>query len=1152
MSAAVPMVSKQGDFTVYAGQALVVPLQVENADGTIVSLVGRSFRISAYRRGDRVDLAHMLASVVGDTATMALTGAQTEALFVAQAERVPAQLDPEKEEPVTLAVEIVELLSDGSVDVVIDGLLTVKVRSNVTGATPSTVTATGGVATLLWKVDRSVVARDRGAPGLPAPQVLFAAGIIDAPTVEAMAVWQRAPAVEAAAAASEIATLAQEQGQFAQEQAEAAQEVVTAATAILAARDGAVSAAGEAVDARVAVQPVITDLALGASSKLAAVASDLLSGASKVAAVAADLALGAASKIAKVAADLALGASSKVAAVGTDLLAGSSKVITVGTDLLLGAAGKIYTVAADLGLGSAASFIMRAPQAAIDAAAAQAATQTLFNTSSALLPTSLLATESGYRFAITDVNRRAALLIGLDGSVLIPRYWPGSIGTTALADGSVTNSKIAPASLGRDRLSAAVTGGLAIVTSSAESGYAFSIIDSAGRHALAIRSSGAVVIPRPELGAGVVTYANLATTVQTALAKAMPAESGYLFAVADAAGRIGFGIKPDGSITAKITAVTGQFVNEANLSTALQRQVLPKPTDMVEVASDPWRSARADMPVRTNVDGSLWAGLPRSFTPGLYGINSSGTSLDFRRTAGLKITGKRYCGGLAIGATAAVTYRGTFNASAPTAATPALGDYLEFTGAAATTHGSYTYMIGDLAVYDGAAWVKQAGPAPLDASANFRSREPGDWWIVTSAGTFMGTVYAVGDRIVYLGFQSLSGTGRAMWTKGDYATRGDFFYRGEFAPSGGLPASPADGEVYQASAAGTAGSFTFAIGDYLVRDAGVWGQVATETIRTVAAGAFLSLPCHSGMANEWEVRRTDKGNSRAPVAIKGYRQNAPRRHVDSLLLLSDSMFGASGIGNMVLTKTRRSGVVLPYGGGTSRDVMTMLESFVLGADPYRGWVHVLWHGQNNSPGAANDAASIQIKEAALRMAELIGARDRRALFLSIMGSRQSAGWNGSRITYPNLEPAFAKTGGYYDLERWYAATFPGQFLNTRQVFLAAATSALKDPLFPGMTELQVATTYGIIPFGFYAMATSIPVSPNNLVYAGTWTSASLPTGGAANDYYIRVGGGTIGNLLINVAGSWVEWSGYDTVHLSPAGAEALSTAIAAFLTNAFF
>ena len=594
-------------------------------------------------------------------------------------------------------------------------------------------------------------------------------------------------------------------------------------------------------------------------------------------------------------------------------------------------------------------------------------------------------------------------------------------------------------------------------------------------------------------------------------------------------------------------------VTEAKLEKSLARLAVPHQQDVVEVFPDDQRANIAEVGSRTAADGSFWERLPPALTDNVRGVNQSGTGLSFRRSAGLPFRGKRYAGTFDPGALTSSRLRGELLAGStypPAPTSPVTGDYFVFKGTAPAVLGGVTFAAGDLSVYDGSTWTRQAAPAALGGAAY----QPGDWWSLSAGGTFDGVTYSAGDRIVYLGLQFGGGSTIPRWLKPDPA-KGELFYRGEFDPAGGLPASPVDGDCYQASAAGTAGGFTFAIGDYLVREGGVWGQAATDTIRAVAAGAWICLPC-SRSAAEWEVRRSDKSGVRVGALLKARRQSAPRRGRFDVALYSDSMFRVSSTGDKIVAKLGRTGEVYAFPGATSRDVLAMIEYeiAVLG-DRYRGAVHLMWHGQNNLPVTSQDANSAMLREASLRMASLVGARDSRFLFFSVMGSRDMT-WNGARLVCAQLETAFAGSGVHVELEQWYQRTFPGQCALSRQMMLAAAVGrTTPDPQFPGMTEAQVAATYGIIPYSFYGAGDALPFPAAQLNYVGTWNTTGLPTGGATKDYYIRTGGGgageKVGNLVVNVAGVWTEVA-QDTVHLSPTGAEAFSDAATAIVNALYY
>src|SRR5690606_37399298 len=143
-------------------------------------------------------------------------------------------------------------------------------------------------------------------------------------------------------------------------------------------------------------------------------------------------------------------------------------------------------------------------------------------------------------------------------------------------------------------------------------------------------------------------------------------------------------------------------------------------------------------------------------------------------------------------------------------------------------------------------------------------RVPGDWWRCTSAGTYQGIPLEAGDRLIYLGYRSTSGTGENHYAKGPTG-EGQFYHCGQFDASGGsMPGSPIEGDLWQVSVAGTAGGMTWAADDLAIYDGGMWGRVPAAEIVAVASGAYYHLRCRTSAA-EWEVRRTDKSTTRSYV-----------------------------------------------------------------------------------------------------------------------------------------------------------------------------------------------------------------------------------------------------------------------------------------------
>ncbi|MFM7100349.1 MAG: hypothetical protein ACKO3N_04185, partial [Verrucomicrobiota bacterium] len=192
----------------------------------------------------------------------------------------------------------------------------------------------------------------------------------------------------------------------------------------------------------------------------------------------------------------------------------------------------------------------------------------------------------------------------------------------------------------------------------------------------------------------------------------------------------------------------------------------------------------------------------------------------------------------------------------------------------------------------------------------------------------------------------------------------------------------------------------------------------------------------------------------------------------------------------------------------------------------------------------NDAA--QVRASALAMADLAGARDNRIIWLSVIGQLVVT-WNGNRFEAIQHESAFYGWGGIWELEQWYEAAFPGCLLNARQALIDGAPT-IPSLQFPGLTEAQAATTYGVLPLSFFRNLSTKPWTPASLTFRGYWSSAGLPSGGADGDYWLRTGNGFVGAVLVRWGGTWTEHT-YDVTHLTPAGNAVLAQAFADFLTD---
>jgi hypothetical protein len=701
-----------------------------------------------------------------------------------------------------------------------------------------------------------------------------------------------------------------------------------------------------------------------------------------------------------------------------------------------------------------------------------------------------------------------------------------------------------------------------------ESGYVFALIDPSTRQScLRVTTAGEVeidVLTVPDQWLG---YDKLSAEVQGLIPATLLPESGYAFALIDpVTGRSPFRVTTAGRVEFSDIALPDAIVTRPKLAADVVKLIDPIAADGAFVMPDKWRGATVEWGVRTGAEGSDWVAFAATPTKALSGVNNSGTGLDFRRSSHLRLRGRRYCGtfdasagpsthDLALNFVTGVSYP-------PFTGGPyAEGDYAQFFDKTSATFGADTFIIGDLAVYKSAAWGKQTGPVPFGASADYSVRQPGDWWHVTVAGTFDGVAYAVDDVIVYLGLESSGTRGYARWRKADIVN-GDLHYRAEFDPAGGLPASPKNSFVYQASAAGAAGGYTFAVGDYLVRTEGVWCQVPTEAIKSVASAAAVHLPCVAS-ADEWEVRRTDKGAIRVGVNLKTRRQFQPKRTSSNLSLWSDSMFGVNGIGAAIIAAhTAAFGVtgdLHAFGSSESHDILAMMERriAVLGDDE-RDRIHLFYQGQNNRP--VDEVKMAEVLQTAAALERLIGVQGARAIHFSLTG-RADMSFNGTRLVCSSQEDAFNGVSGSWVLrmEAALAGMFPGRVVNTRQVLLAASVGrTAPDPRFPNPgfanhSEAYVAANYGVIPWSFFNEATGFPIPVEELNFVGYWTSTSLPTGGSDKDYYLRSGGsnGTtrlIGQPIYKLAGTWVEWP-TDTTHHGAAAAAPIAAAEIALVTT---
>nr|DAU75785.1 MAG TPA: tail spike [Caudoviricetes sp.] len=674
-------------------------------------------------------------------------------------------------------------------------------------------------------------------------------------------------------------------------------------------------------------------------------------------------------------------------------------------------------------------------------------------------------------------------------------------------------------------------------------GYSYLMRDPVSKRcAMLVDTSGKIFMPLLQLPDGSVTMDSLDSNLTQILPVPLDPSTGFVYAMQDpVTKRNCMLVAVDGTVTIPLLAIGDNVITMDNLTDEVKMQFVPQESDVVDARPEPMRASLAEISVRTiRRAGSGWAVFPSHLCKYLSGVNTSGVALQFRRTAGLLFTGKANVGQFSPGAlqskakigrlttTPVATPTGTFTA----------GDYYTYevyssnNNLSETTPGTWNgenIYLGDHLVYNGTSWAIQPSPG------RGAQRAPDMYYEVSADGWFDGMELKAGDKLMFLTNQTAGGARMTPIWANIPSTSDRLFYAGEFSPSA-PPSSPLANSVYQASSAGTMGVDTYAIGDYGWYNGTSWVRVPNDTsVIDVPPNGSVSLRC-AGNSDEWEVRRADKNDVQVGVRMKAQVMTQVQEALGKKqLLISDSMFGQGSTGAQIIADSGVPGEVRSYGGSTSEQVLGMFKKEILSwGDNYKAQTIVCWHGQNNQP--TTDINAAQCREVTMTMAALAGARDIKPFFLSIVGQRVMT-WNGTRIVVQQHEDQFAKTGALYEISDWYKKMLPGRCAICYEILLSAATDAI-DPTFPGMTEKQVAAKYGILPWSFFGGSVLGGLSTSQLVYKGTWTGSTLPSGGSDGDYYIRTDV-NVGNIIYNSAGTWTENS-IDRTHLSTAGGSALS------------
>ncbi|MVM34971.1 hypothetical protein GO755_33395 [Spirosoma sp. HMF4905] len=739
--------------------------------------------------------------------------------------------------------------------------------------------------------------------------------------------------------------------------------------------------------------------------------------------------------------------------------------------------------------------------------------------------------ESGYLVGLLDAKKRILFGFKLDGSFAVTKFGLGSIGGAALVDASIPLAK-----LGTDATS------LFWQVMPPESGYNLAMVDAKKRIYFGTKTDGSFVATKYAVNSiggtalvdGTITLAKLGADAKGYIWQDLPVETGYMGGFLDAKKRILWAVRLDGTFYAPKFEFTlgNNVVGMANLTTDVQNALLAggstNVNERVVVEDDNLlRGKVVDISTNSGIGGANFMRFPRFRTPVLQGINTSGQTLEFRKSSGLLTKAEKSIGTFTPAATLQeLVYKGT-TGSSPVSTGLVAGDYYAIRALVGTpvVINSQSYVGGDITIWDGTQFVKKAAPAPTETALI------GHWWVVDTAGTFDKISYAVGDIIYCVAIASQGGPYTRYFTK---LKAGEYACAGEFNPATLSGPITSDYVYYIASTAGSYDGKSFVRGDILVRQAGAWHKVGSEVITSIAAGSFFSFNC-AAFADEYEVRRADVSATRVQVTAQGRSAYSQKASAGSLVAYTDSM-GANLLSLAALV-TPRVFALNAFGGGTSEQILSMQKYHILNGDPYKGWIHLWYHGQNNTSDLA------QYKKAVEEGINMTGARDRRFLFLGVLGQRNAL-YNGTRLVIDAQEGRFQKssTNAIYNIETYLDSVVSGSWISTYQVLLSSAVGRTTiDPTFPGMTEAAVASTYGVLPFSYWFDWTAAPFTAAQLNFLGY--SDATPTGGSNFDYYLT----TTGNLVVNVSGTWTTYT-YDRIHTLSTVRTLYATAVQNWLT----
>lgn len=183
---------------------------------------------------------------------------------------------------------------------------------------------------------------------------------------------------------------------------------------------------------------------------------------------------------------------------------------------------------------------------------------------------------------------------------------------------------------------------------------------------------------------------------------------------------------------------------------------------------------------------------------------------------------------------------------------------------------------------------------------------------------------------------------------------------------------------------------------------------------------------------------------------------------------------------------------------------------------------VVWAGQNTEDKWWETNAALD------RIRAITQSQGQRMIVVIPVGRREFT-FNGQRLVGKWQEALQGGTdlrNGLVETQALIRKDFPVANVDARAAVLAAvqahaAAFSNPDPQFPGMTELQTAKRFGLVPLSVYQNLAQRGF-PANAAFAGYWSDPNLPPQIAPGQYYIRSAGKSIGDLIANINGQVTE------------------------------